>query len=88
MPISKSGKKTLRQELKRKVYNSKKRQTMKNLKKQIASLVKEGKTKEAKNLLPKYYKAVDKAAKVRVIKKNTAARKKSRITKLLQEKKN
>jgi len=51
-------------------------------------LVKEGKTKEAKNLLPKYYKAVDKAAKVGVIKRNTADRKKSRVTKLMQEKKN
>jgi len=88
MPISKSGKKTLRQELKRRAYNSKKKQAIKNLKKQIVSLVKEGKTKEAKNLLPEYYKAVDKAAKVRIIKKNTAARKKSRITKFLQGKNN
>jgi len=84
MPISKSGKKTLRQELKRRVYNSKKKQTIKDLKKQIVSSVKEGKTKEAKNLLPKYYKAIDKAAKVGVIKKNTADRKKSRTTKLLK----
>jgi len=84
MPISKSGKKTLRQELKRRVYNSKKKQPMKDLKKQILSLVKEEKIKEAKNLLPEYYKVVDKAAKVGVIKQNTAARKKSRTTKLLK----
>jgi small subunit ribosomal protein S20 len=85
MPISKSGKKTLRQELKRRDYNSEKKQVIKNLKKQIVSLVKEEKTKEAKNLLPKYYQAVDKAAKVGIIKKNTAARKKSRITRPLAE---
>jgi len=84
MPISKSGKKTLRQELKRRVYNRKKKQPMKDLKKQILSLVKEEKIKEAKNLLPEYYKVVDKAAKVGVIKQNTAARKKSRTTKLLK----
>lgn len=84
MPISKSGKKTLRQELRRRVYNNKKKQIIKDLKKQIFSLVKEGKTKEARNLLPEYYKAIDKAAKVGVIKKNTAARKKSRTTKLLK----
>jgi small subunit ribosomal protein S20 len=38
---------------------------------------------EAKKLLPQVYKILDKAAKVGVIKKNTAARKKSRITKLI-----
>ena len=85
MPISKSGKKTLRQELKRRAYNAKKKQAIKDLKKQIVSLVKEGKTKEAKNLLPKYYKAVDKALKIGIIKKNTAARKKSRISKLVKK---
>ena len=83
MPISKSGKKSLRKELKRRAYNRKKKLEIKNLKKQIVSLNKEGKTKEAKVLLPKFYKAVDKAAKVGVIKKNTAARKKSRTSKLL-----
>jgi len=80
MPISKSGKKSLRQELRRRVYNRQKKQVIKNLKKQILSLVKEGKIKEAQSLFSKYYKAVDKAAKVGTIKKNTAARKKSRIT--------
>ena len=35
-------------------------------------------------LLPKVYKALDKAAKVGVIKKNTASRKKSRVSKLIQ----
>ncbi len=86
MPSSKSGKKTLRQELKRREYNRKKKSEIKNLKKQIVSLSKEEKTKEAIILLPKYYKAVDKAVKVGIIKKNTAARKKSRITKSLQKK--
>lgn len=41
------------------------------------------KIKEAKDLLPRIYKALDKAAKVGVIKKNNAARRKSRITKLI-----
>ena len=86
MPISKSGKKSLRKELKGRAYNRKKKLEIKNLKKQIVSLNKEGKTKEAKALLPKFYKAVDKAAKVGVIKKNTAARKKSRLTKLTSAK--
>ena len=38
---------------------------------------------EAKKLLPQVYKFLDKAAKTGLIKKNTASRKKSRITKLL-----
>jgi len=38
---------------------------------------------EAKKILPQVYKLIDKAAKVGVIKKNTAARKKSKIAKLI-----
>ena len=38
---------------------------------------------EAKKLLSRVYKFLDKAAKVGVIKKNTAARKKSRIAKAI-----
>ena len=75
MPISKSGKKSLRQELKRRAYNRKKKQTIKSLKKQIVSLVNEKKIKEAQSLLPAFYKQIDKAAKIGVIKKNTASRK-------------
>ncbi len=86
MPISKSGKKSLRQELKRRAYNNKKKLEIKNLKKQIVSLNKEGKIKEAESLLPQYYKTVDKATKKGIIKKNTSARKKSRISKLLSKK--
>jgi len=38
---------------------------------------------EAIKLLPSAYKAIDKACKTGVIKKNTAARKKSRLMKLI-----
>jgi len=40
-------------------------------------------TDEAKKLLPQLYKTLDKAAKTGLIKKNAAARKKSRITKFV-----
>lgn len=43
------------------------------------SLAKENKLEELKQISPAIYKALDKAAKVGVIKKNTAARRKSRI---------
>ncbi|MCF7815897.1 MAG: 30S ribosomal protein S20, partial [Candidatus Pacebacteria bacterium] len=39
-----------------------------------------GTLKEAEALMPTVYKAIDKAEKRGVIKKNTAARKKSRLT--------
>ncbi len=43
-------------------------------------MLSEKKTEEAKKLLPQVYKFLDKAAKTGLIKKNTASRKKSRIT--------
>jgi small subunit ribosomal protein S20 len=57
---------------------------MKNLLKETKDFVLKKNIKEAKDLLPKVYSAIDKAAKTGVIKKNTASRKKSRITKLIQ----
>ena len=57
---------------------------MKNLLKKVKSLVSQEKIKESKDLLPQVYKIIDKTAKKGVIKKNTASRKKSRITKLVK----
>ena len=83
MPITRSAKKALRQNIKRKKRNLIYKKKMKKLIKEVRMLVSEKKTEEAKKLLPQIYKALDKAAKTGVIKKNTASRKKSRITKLL-----
>jgi len=55
--------------------------------KKVKSLVSEKKIEEAEKLLPQVYKALDKTAKVGLIKKNTAGRKKSRITKLIHRNK-
>ena len=84
MPITKSAKKALRQNKKRKVRNLRKKKTTKGLIKEIKELTNEGKAKEAKALLSKTYKALDKTAKSGIIKKNTASRKKSRITALIK----
>ncbi len=86
MPITKSAQKALRQSLRRKKRNLVYKNKIKNLIKKVRSLVSQNKQKEAKNLLPQLYKALDKAAKVGVIKHNTASRKKSRITKLTDKK--
>ena len=83
MPITKSAKKALRQSLRRRYRNIQKKEKIKKLLKEVKNLVFQKKIKEAKNLLPQVYKLLDKAAKTGLIKKNTAARKKSRITKLI-----
>lgn len=54
---------------------------MKDVLKETKKLLSASKNEEAKKLLPKVYKALDKAAKTGVIKKNAASRKKSRLSK-------
>lgn len=83
MPIKKSAKKALRQSKKRRARNLGRKKKIKDLTKEIKNLISQKKIKKAKVLLPQIYKILDKAAKAGTIKKNTAARKKSRITKLV-----
>lgn len=84
MPITKSAKKALRQSLRRKKRNLTYKNKTKKLIKDIRKLVLEKKPNEAKILLSQAYKALDKSAKEKIIKKNTANRKKSRLTKLVK----
>ena len=85
MPITKSAKKSVRQSLKRKSRNIGKKRKIKDLLKKVKSLISEKKFKEVKLLVPQIYKLLDKAAKKGLIKKNTADRKKSRITKSINK---
>jgi len=84
MPITKSAKKALRQNIRRRARNIQKTRKLKNLLKEVKDLISQKKTGEAKKLLPQIYKLLDKAAKTKLIKKNTASRKKSRIAKSLE----
>lgn len=84
MAITKSAKKAIRQSQRRKVRNLQKRSKLKNLLKEVKSLISQKKTKEAKKLLPQIYKLLDKAAKTGLIKKGEADRRKSRITKAVK----
>lgn len=84
MPIKQSAKKTLRQDAKRNQHNIWLQERYKKVKKEMQKLTAQNKTKDAQNLLPQFYKFVDKAAKKGVIKKNTAARKKSGAARMLQ----
>lgn len=83
MPITKSAKKALRQSFRRRAKNIQRKEKIKNLLKEVGSLVSQKKSEEAKKLLPQVYKLLDKAVKTGLIKKNTAARKKSRIAKAI-----
>lgn len=85
MPIIKSAKKALRQNIKRQVKNKACKQKVKTLLKQARTLTANKKQEEARDSLPAIYKALDKAAKIGVIKPNTAARKKSRIASLISK---
>jgi len=87
MPIIQAAKKALRQSEKRRVLNLKRKRAMKDVVKTVRSLASEKKAVEAEKLLPEAYKAIDKAAKRGVIKKNTADRKKSRLTKFVAKSK-
>ncbi len=83
MPITKTAKKRLKQNEKRRILNLRYNRRMKKIVKAIRELIKGGKKKEGKKLLPDAYKIIDKAAKRGIIKENTAGRKKSRLTKAL-----
>jgi small subunit ribosomal protein S20 len=85
MPITKSAKKALRQNRKKRLFNLRRIKKMKSLVKQLRGLIKEKKKEEALKILPKVYQAIDKAAKRGVIKKNTASRKKSRLMKAISK---
>jgi small subunit ribosomal protein S20 len=58
---------------------------MKEVEKEVKTLVASGKVKEAQEKLSIAYKKIDKAAKMNTIKKNTASRKKSRLSALIRK---
>jgi len=81
MAITKSAKKAIRQSATKRDRNIVYKNNIKKLLKEFKSLILAQKNDEAKKILPQIYKALDKAAKVGVIKKNNASRRKSRLTK-------
>ena len=58
---------------------------VKALIKEAKIFVTQKKQKEALEILPKVYQILDKAAKVGIIKKNNASRRKSRITRMIDK---
>jgi small subunit ribosomal protein S20 len=84
MAITKSAKKAIRQSKKRNEQNSVYKDKMKKLIKEAKTLVLAKKNDDAKKLLPAIYAILDKSAKIGIIKKNNASRRKSRLTKLIE----
>jgi len=83
MPITQSAKKAIRGSLRKKAFNDSRKRAMKEIIKKIEKISKTDK-KEAKKMLSSAFAIIDKAAQKCVIKKNNAARKKSRLSKLIK----
>ena len=80
MPITKGAKKAHRASLRKRVFNLRRKNVMNDTVKKVHKLLGEKKADEARALLPTAQKTIDKAAKRGIIKENTAARKKSRLS--------
>jgi small subunit ribosomal protein S20 len=85
MPIKNSAKKYMRASGKRKAQNQKTKKDFRGAVKKTLELVSATKLDDAKAALKAAVKAIDKAAQKKVIKKNTAARKKSRLMKMINK---
>lgn len=85
MPITQSVKKALRQNIKRKKINRKRKTVMKTVIKDFKKLATANQTEKAKAALSQTYKVIDKMVKVNLIKQGKANRLKSQLTKKLQD---
>ena len=84
MPNIRSAKKAMRVSGRKRVMNDARRKTMREVVKKVRTLATTAKDTAVKDL-HLAYQAIDKAMKRGVIKKNTAARKKSRLAKLFKK---
>ena len=82
MPIKRAAKKSIRQSATRKAQNLVRKIKMKKIIKEIKALSVKGSKEDARKLIPDANKAIDKAAKSGIIKKNNASRKKSLIARI------
>jgi len=83
MPNTQSAKENLRKDKKRYLINRKRKDYLKSAVKEIKKLILANEAEKAKEMMSQAYMVIDKAAKKGIIKKNTAARKKSRLVRFL-----
>ncbi len=84
MPIIKGAKKAVRNAEKKRVFNLRRTRKVQGATKDVEKLVKAGDVAGAQAQLSAAYKALDKAAKMNTIKKNTASRRKSRLAGMIK----
>ena len=85
MPITRSAKKAHRSSLRKRVFNLRRKDAASSAVKTFKKLVTAGDKKGAQAIMPTLQKALDKAVKNHTLNKNTVARKKSRLSKLLKK---
>lgn len=85
MPITTSAKKALRGSNKKRSFNLRKKDEVSKTVKTLKKLVADKKVSEAEKMFSKVQKVLDKAAKTGLIKKNTASRKKSRLSAMVKK---
>ncbi len=84
MAITSSAKKAIRASAKKRIFNLRRIDTLRDTTKALQKAVAAKDVSGAAKLLPAAYQAIDKAMKRGIIKANTASRKKSRLAGLLR----
>jgi len=85
MPIIESAKKRVRSSKKKEKVNRKWKDRVKDAIKDYKELIEENKAEEAEEQLKETKSVIDKAVKNNILHENNAARKKSRLSKMLNE---
>ena len=85
MSITRGAKKAHRSSLRKRKFNLYRKDKISWAVKSIKKLIASGKKKEAQTMMREVQSALDKAVKGKTLKKNTASRKKSRLSKLVKK---
>lgn len=85
MPITRSAKKAYRASLKKQGFNQARKDKVKGSLKTLKKAITAGDKKEAQAKMREMQKALDKAARHNTISKNTASRRKSRLSKMIKK---
>ncbi len=84
MAITSSAKKAIRASARKRIFNVRRADALRDASKALQKAVAAKDAKGAEKLLPAAYAAIDKALKRGVLKSNTASRKKSRLVRLVR----
>lgn len=82
MPVTKSAAGALRKSFRRRIKNLRWKKELRDVLKKVRKAIQAKNKEEFLKFSPQVYKTLDKMAKIGVIKKNAASRKKSRLAKL------